>query len=112
MRTKDEHARALAEIHYSGELGLLQVFRVKGADEDEDRPSEPVKLLEVNTHTVPSGILPLRFGPSPTAGLDHPSIIMEVSPDEFRQIQSDHLKLPHGWTIGEPIPRPSENGTV
>ena len=67
---------------------------------------EVIKLLEVNENTVPSGIMPIQFGPSPASGLNYPTIIVEVTPDEFQKIQHQQLELPHGWKVGDPIPRP------
>ena len=105
MRTKDEEAKALAEVHYQAEVGLTHVFRVTGDGASESAPSEPIKLLEVNRGTVPSGILPLHFGPSPASGLTYPTIIMEVTPEEFHRIEAQDLKLPNGWRLGHLIPR-------
>jgi len=111
MPTKDEEALELARKHYEIETGLTQVFRITGSADVEFRPTEPIKLLEVNENTVPSGVLPIQFGPSPASGLSYPSIIVEVTPDEFERIQAHQLELPHGWTVGELIPRPpEENG--
>ena len=107
MPTKDEEAMTLAQKHYQIEAGLTQIFRITGSAEVELRPLEPVKLLEVNENTVPSGIMPIQFGPSPASGLYYPSIILEVTPDEFQGIQNQELKLPNGWKVGDLIPRPS-----
>jgi hypothetical protein len=106
MLTKDQEAKALAEKHYQVEAGLTHVFRLIKTPEAEASPTEPIKLLEVNEHTVPSGILPIRFGPSPAAGLHFPSVILEVTPDEYQKIQANELRLPDGWVVGELIPRP------
>jgi hypothetical protein len=105
MTTKDEEAIALAQKHYQVYAGLTQVFRVTGAAEVELKPTEPIKLLEVNEYTVPSGIMPIQFGPSPASGLHYPSIIVEVTPDEFQRIRNQELMLPNGWSIGAPIPK-------
>jgi hypothetical protein len=83
---------------------MTRIFRITGSAEAEARPDEPIKLLEVNENTVPSGIMPLQFGPSPASG-HYPAIILEVTPAEFVQIQSRQLELPHGWEVGDPIPR-------
>jgi hypothetical protein len=45
--------------------------------------------------------MPLYFGPAPASGIPYPSVIVEVSPNEFKKIQSDELKLPEVWTIGD-----------
>ena len=111
MPTKDEEARELARMHYQVETGMTQIFRITGSFDVEVRPTEPIKLLEVNTNTVASGIMPIQFGPSPASGLHYPSIILEVTPDEFQRIQNDELKLPNGWKVGDMIPKtPTEEG--
>ena len=98
----------LARKHYDLEDGLSQIFiTVNG--EDEAGRSEPIKLLEVNENTVESGIMPLHFGPVPAIGIPYSSIIIEVTPNEFRKIQSHELKLPEGWDIGEELLKPAEN---
>jgi len=106
MLTKDEAATELARKHYEIETGLMQVFRITGSGDVEPGSNEPIKLLEVNENTVPSGIMPLQFGPSPASGLHYSSVILEVTPDEFQKIKNQELKLPHGWKVGELIPRP------
>ncbi len=106
MLTKDEEAELLAELHYQIEPGLTHVFRVTGPDDAESSLSAPIKLLEVNENTVPAGIMPLQFGPSPSSGFHFSSIILEVTPEEYEKIQSLELPLPDGWQIGDPIPKP------
>jgi len=99
-------ARELARKHYELEAGLTQVFLITDQAQIEGVRSEPIKLLEVNADTVASGIMPLHFGPAPASGAPYPSIIIEVTPDEFAKIQSNEMKLPDGWKIGQEIPRP------
>ena len=107
MPTKDEEARDLARKHYQVETGLTQIFRITTSPNVEFTHLEPIALLEVNENTVPSGIMPLYFGPSPASGLKYPSIIVEVTPEEFQRIQNQQLALPFGWKLGDPIPKPS-----
>jgi hypothetical protein len=104
-RTKDEEARELAEKHYQVEAGLTRVIRISRSASVEICPDEPIKLLEVNENTVPSGIMPIQFGPSPASGLDYPTVIVEVTPDEYEKIRTGELRLPDGWTLGEEIPK-------
>mgnify|MGYP001103580782 CR=1 FL=1 len=108
MSTKDEEALELARKHYEIESGLIRIFRVTASADVELKPTEPIKLLEVNENTVPSGIMPIHFGPSPASGLHYSSIILEVTPDEFERIRNQQLTLPRGWTVGDSIPRPGE----
>ncbi len=106
MTTKDEEARKLAEAHYEVEPGMTRIFRLIGDPNAKARPDEPIKLLEVNENSVPVGIMPLGFGPAPSYGIHYPSIIVEVTPEEFEKIRADELALPHGWTVGDMFPRP------
>lgn len=106
--SRDLAARDLAARHFRVEPGLTHVFRLNAAPDAEGRPGEPIKLLEVNAGTVPSGVLPLHFGPAPASGILYPSVIVEVTPAEFDRIQARELALPRDWTIGEEITRPAD----
>ena len=63
MPEKNEIALRLAEAHRTMEPAINRIVRLVAAGEDESR--EPVKLLEVNPGTSPSGILPIAFGADP-----------------------------------------------
>jgi len=104
--TKAEAVRKLAEAHFSLEKGMKKIFRLKAKEEVEDAPAEPIKLLEVNSATVASGVLPLHFGPAPASGIPFASIIIEVTPEEFKRIQTKELLLPRDWVLGEEIRKP------
>jgi hypothetical protein len=108
MADKDEAARKLAETHYRIEAGITQIFRITQKAEVEVVPAEPIKLLEVNQNTVPSGVMPLGFDAAPASGIPFPSVIVEVTPDEFEKIKRHELPLPEGWTLGELLPKPAE----
>jgi len=101
MSTKDEVARQLAFKHFDIERAITRVFRLRDASNHEDSPDTPIKLLEVNAETAPVGIMPLRFGALPAMGIPFSSIIIEVTPKEFEQLQCADLALPRGWEIAE-----------
>lgn len=108
---KAQQAQLLADIHYSVEDGITGIFRITSSAEIEVQPQEPIKLLEVNQDTIPTGVMPLYFGPTPASGVHYPSVIVEVTPEEFAQIQSQKLALPSGWKVSdEPLPRPLGSG--
>lgn len=102
MNDKGQVARKLAQLHYNAEPGMHKIFLLRGPT--DDNPHEPIKLLEVNEATVAAGILPLQFGPHHASGIDYASVIVEVTPDEFEQIERGELSLPHGWAVGEFLP--------
>ncbi len=106
MRSKEEFAKELADIHYTVEDGMTHIFRLVGSAEDENRPDEPIKLLEINTDTIATGIMPLYFGKYPDRGIDFSSVIVEITPEEFERIKARELELPHGWAVGPEMPKP------
>jgi len=65
----------------------------------EALPTEPVKLLEVNARSIPTGIQGVYFGPDPSAGILFPSIVYEVTPGEFERIERGELPLPAGMRM-------------
>ena len=102
-------AKELAKKHFELEEGLTRIFRIIGKTESEVSPAEPIRLLEVNENTVPCGVMPLRFGPVPASGIRYSSVIVEVTPEEFKKIEMKELKLPEGWENWEELPRPQES---
>lgn len=107
MKDREDVAKRLAQAHYRIEPAITQIFTIWDKPEYETLPNSPIKLLEVNENTIPSGIMPLRFDPVPASGISYPSVIVEVTPDEYEKIQNHELKLPEGWRIGIPLPRPA-----
>ena len=81
MSDKDEAAIRLAHIHYES-ASTQVVFRAHADVEVSRGVDEPIKLLEVNQDTIPSGIVPLHFGPVPESGINYDSVIIEVTPEE------------------------------
>jgi hypothetical protein len=105
--SKEEVARKLAEIHFNVEEGMRKIFRYTADPKVESLPTEPIKLLQVNENTFASGtVLPISFGPIKDKGIPYPSVIIEVTPEEFRRIQKHELKLPEGWRHQVELPKP------
>ena len=105
MKTKNEVARELASFHADVEQSVVKVVRLRTNCEDD--PSEPIKLLELNRNTIPSGIVPVYFGPSDD--VPFPSVVVEVTESEFDNVERLTLKLPEGWWLGEVL-YPATNG--
>lgn len=104
MSDKDVVAQSLARFHYSTQPEITEIFRLN-APHSEEWLAEPIKLLEVNPDTVPTGIMPLTFPPIPASGC-YPSVVVEVTPDEFAKVRSGELPLPNGWKIDvTPLPK-------
>ena len=99
--TKDEAAARLAKAHLAVEPGITHIVRLRSDAAAEEDAAEPIKLLEVNPATFAAGVRPVYFAPSPARGLPYPCAIVDVTPDEFEQIESGDLLLPNGWTLAE-----------
>lgn len=114
MADKDEEAKELARRHYTVEIGVKDIFvlrdtvnvAVEHVGEAAAGNGEKIKLLEINENTIPSGVVPIQFGPAPASGIHFSSVIVEVTPEEFQKIQKRELSLPHGWEIGERVEDP------
>jgi hypothetical protein len=100
MPDKSEIARTLADAHRKFDRGITRIVRVVGDREDD--PAEPVKLLEVNPDTSPSGIVPIAFGPEPPE-IPFPSVIIEVTEREYENLRQGVLNLPEGWHPGDTL---------
>ena len=98
MGNKDEVAGRLASVHREIEPTINRIVRIVTDHEGEDR--EPVKLLEVNPATSPSGIFPIAFDADPPR-VPYPSLVVEVTEAEFEQICAGKLHLPAGWRLGD-----------
>jgi hypothetical protein len=102
-RRQLEEAAALARAHYAIEPGLRAVYRLEGPD-----PTDPrIKLLEVNEQTVPTGIVPVGFAAHPASGLHYPSVVIEVTPQEYEALEQGSLTLPYGWEVRDSYERPA-----
>src|SRR5262249_21009147 len=110
MHDREEAAKFLAKRHYLFEPGITAIYPICSGAPSDLRADEPIRLLEVNENTIPSGIMPLRFDGVPSSGIQFPSVIVEVTPDEYEQIRKDQLKLPTGWILGPVLPRPNQEG--
>ena len=100
MPEKDEIAKLLADAHRQIEPTIRRIIRLLTEREDDIR--EPVKLLEVNPATSPSGIFPIAFTADPPE-IPYPSVVVEVTEVEFEQINAGTLKLPTGWRLGNTL---------
>jgi hypothetical protein len=102
-KSKLETARSLAKAHFGMEPYLKHVHLLEPTNEED--PREPIKLLEVVEGTIERGIEPIAFVADPARGIEYPSLIVEVSPDEYEAIRNGKLDLGnHGWSLGTELP--------
>src|SRR5947209_5463216 len=108
MDEKKKIAEFLAREHFRIEPGITHIFTFWERPDHEAVPTAPIRLLVVNPDTVPSGVMPLHFGPAVANGIPYPSIIIQVTPAEYAKIEAKELTLPKGWSIKEEISRPAD----
>lgn len=107
MHAKDVAARRLIEWHFTVEPELREVYRI--LMENEGSQEEPIRLLEVNAATVPTGnVVPFAF--SPTQEIPFRTVIAEITPEELDWLRSHPETLPEGWSLSraERFVRPSD----
>ena len=96
MTRKDQVAFDLVKSHFDVEPHLKEIWRID--NENEFSPTEPIKLLEVNVATVATGsITPFEF--APTQEVPFPTLVAEVTPEEFEKLSADPQRLPAGWSL-------------
>ena len=99
-RSKEDVARELFQAHFEVEPGLTRVFVIHSDDWDD--PKKPIKLLEVNANTVPTGsVEPYSF--TPTEGTPYSTTIAEITPEEYEQLEQKKLTLPRGWSLDKAV---------
>ena len=104
---KDRAAARLARSHYRVDHGIRKIFRIRAVDANrEEDHSEPIKLLEVSIDTFPAGIRPVYLFTNSENAPSFPSVVVSITPQEYRQLLDGNLQLPKEWKIAEPIDRP------
>jgi hypothetical protein len=96
LLAKDAAARRLIQWHFTVEPELREVYRI--VMDDEGSQEEPIRLLEVNAATVPTGsVEPFTF--SPTKEIPFRTVIAEVTPEELASFRSNPEAFPKGWSL-------------
>lgn len=98
-------AAHLAMVHYQIEPGMRDIFELESPSSQNGE--ETIRLLEVNGNSTGEGIYPLFFGAHPARGVPFPSVIVEVTPEEFEKIKLDPSQLPNGWRLGKRFDPPT-----
>jgi hypothetical protein len=101
-------ARMLAARHYDAEPRLVRIIHFSSSAEREARPAEPIKLLAVNTATIPTRrLVRLHFHACPS--IPFAVELIDVTPDQYDQVLAKKLKLPAAWQTGVEIPKPDSD---
>jgi hypothetical protein len=94
MSTKTvlEVAKELADAHRAEDPETQEVFVANAHDE--------VRLVEISGvvgSTEAQKIFPVRFAQRPDLGVPYDSVVVLLSPDEWKEVRAGRLLLPPGW---------------
>lgn len=94
--SKETVAQRLVTRHFRLDSGLRKVYRF--LNENEDKPEEPIKLLEVTQETFATGRVD-TFTFAASGDIPYPISIATITPEEMRSIQQGQISLPKGWKL-------------
>lgn len=91
-KEKLEQAKRIAQRHVEVDTDVRRVMLLE-AEQGEDAPDEPIKLLEVVDGTPEVGFEPLGFARNPKSGVAYPMVILEISPREYTCIKGQEIEI-------------------
>jgi hypothetical protein len=105
---RDSWAKNYAERHLSIDPGLVAVHYLPDA-----APDGEIRFIEVNDlmpEQADDMLEAIDFGVDGGGTHPHRLLILDVTPDQWKRIESQQLPLPPGWSLQnrQTIPRVSE----
>jgi hypothetical protein len=89
-------AKKLASAHRRADKKTKIIKLFPSAQQDV------IQLLEVSQAAPTTGeVLPFRFAADAANGVDYPSVVILLSPEEWQQVEHGDLNLPVGWNLAE-----------
>ncbi|WP_437735824.1 hypothetical protein [Sorangium sp. So ce1335] len=92
MKPVLEVAKELAQAHREEDPATTAIYL-------SEAPGE-IRLIEVSGSVGSAGpkeVLPFRFAERPDQGIDYPSVVILLSPQEWEAVHRGELSLPRGW---------------
>lgn len=92
---RDYLAFQYARRHLKTDSGVDRIFYLP-----TEAPDREIRLLEVNhliAETTP--LEAIDFGVDTGSAESHVLTVLDVTPDQWKAINSEMLSLPHGWTL-------------
>jgi hypothetical protein len=104
---RDRLARHYAALHFRVDPGVREVYHLP-----TNAPERVVRLLEVNDEIVERSLAPyepIDFGVNRGEADEHTLSILDITPRQWGELQSDPSRLPPTWSLEGAVPlRPGE----
>lgn len=92
MKSVFQVAEALARAHKAEDPETQAVYLAENQAE--------VRLVEVSGSLGNSGeVLPFRFAPRNDLDIPYASVLVLLSPDDWKRVERGELRLPEGWGL-------------
>lgn len=94
-------ARCYAQNHLDVDLGTLTILYLP-----DGAPEREIRLIEINELMVAreaDPVAPLDFGVGMSEENPHRLVIVDVTPEQWRQIEAGTLSLPAGWSLRDAV---------
>lgn len=94
---RDSMAAWYASEHLKTDPGITAVYHLpEGSDDREIRLVEINRLIGERNDT---GMEPIDFGIDFGTETQHKLLVLDVTPEQWKRIQSRELSLPPGWSV-------------
>jgi len=94
QRSYRETAQDLADAHRRIDPATTTILLLP------DPAGQEIRLIEVSARAPRSGdVFPFRFEARHDLGIDFPSVVILLSPDEWADVEAGRLALPPGWDL-------------
>lgn len=88
----EQLVRRLASLHFKTEDTIEQIVWFTRGDDTV------IRLIEINRTALPTGKVEV-FSFAPSADIPFPTLIADVTPNEWQEIRSGHIPLPESWDL-------------
>lgn len=82
----------LVQSHFEIEPSIDEIVWFRDGEEQE------IRLIEINRDTLPTGSIEV-FSFAPTQNVPFPVRIADITPQEWKQVQTGNITLPLRWTL-------------
>lgn len=99
--SRDEMARWYATRHLKTDPGIRSIYYLP-----KHAPEREIRFVEINELIADrdkDALEPIDFGVDTGAASAHRFLVLDVTPSQWKRIQSTNLHLPPGWTLDEAI---------